>query len=133
MWSHDMRNTGVMFPFLVSVVRGGIRNDVEHTAYGTIQNIFVHQISPEAPLRTIFEVEWKTQIGSFFKGRMPRLKDDPRSDWNLEHRYEFADRAFCQNVGFWWTSARNPKVTDRVAVFRESRERPLERTHSDAV
>jgi hypothetical protein len=122
-------NTGVMVPFLkITRKRDGTEESNTETAYGSIVNIFVHRVTVGAPARVLLEIEWKTVIGSLFNGRMPRVKVDRKSAWNLEHRYEFADKINCQNVVFWPRRARMPTSADEVAIFRECRARPLERS-----
>lgn len=111
--------TGVMFPVV---------NDAgnQEVWYGRIIHILRHRLTPASPVRVIFEVEWYDRTGALWGGRMPQVRTNPGSYRNKHHRFEFASRAYCQNVSFLPRDLRNPSSQDLVAVYVGHHSRPLD-------
>lgn len=111
-------NTGVMLDFLNN-------KGAQQTAYGRIRHIYSYKVSSQSEERPVLDIEWFTSNGSFFKGRMPKVKTDAKSDWNLKYPFEFASKIHIQNVAYWPQNAWKPCASTLVAIYARRKERAV--------
>ena len=115
------------FFLYLGVMKKYIADDrTSQVAHGEIVGIYKHRATSKQRKQVLVQVEWFTNCGTLYNGRMQQVKRDPKSAWNRENRFEFFDSSFyCQEAGFWPRNLRAPTGKVLLCITR-----PLNRLHA---